>query len=327
LENKQKGNITVNKICEKCNTFFVVKDNKKGAVRRFCSQTCSAINNQSKSFRYPIVSKICLFCKKEFQVKQDKKHSKTVCCSEKCVFSLRNSSDRQKLSVITASLNKIHNIPFTSSEAEILDGILLGDGHLTKLKTSPIFGILTSSKLTYGCKFRETLEDVQNGFVDLTFNNINTSFKKDTKTYMYNLHSNKSKILYNERLRWYPEGKKIVPTDVRITPLSCYWWFIGDGSVGQNVVHLATHCFLYEEVQFLCNKLIQLNFKAGYYLYKEKYGALHISNGDDFISWLAEHNKISPQYLYKWNNLYNYCRTRKYPEKFTYNTLRLIERN
>lgn len=35
--------------------------------------------------------------------------------------------------------------------------------------------------------------------------------------------------------RWYPKGKKTVPTDVRITPTSLLLWYLGDGSIHEDI--------------------------------------------------------------------------------------------
>lgn len=61
------------------------------------------------------------------------------------------------------------------------------------------------------------------------------------------------------RRRWYPKGKKIVPQDTVLTPLTVRMWFIEDGSaIASNYVkniELATNGFTKEDVRFLVVKL------------------------------------------------------------------------
>jgi len=69
--------------------------------------------------------------------------------------------------------------------------------------------------------------------------------------------------------RWYPNGKKIVPKDVRITPISIMLWYLGDGSVGRQMratnLSLATCGFTPEENNdILIPKLGQLGIRARY---------------------------------------------------------------
>ncbi len=60
-----------------------------------------------------------------------------------------------------------------------------------------------------------------------------------------------------ERQRWYPNGKKIVPHDVKLSPLALAYWYWGDGGLTSNnsVMRFCTDGFSFEEVDELCSKL------------------------------------------------------------------------
>jgi hypothetical protein len=49
--------------------------------------------------------------------------------------------------------------------------------------------------------------------------------------------------LYKEYKRWYPKGKKAVPTDLRLTPESVLHWYVGDGSSGKYELIFSTQSF------------------------------------------------------------------------------------
>jgi len=77
--------------------------------------------------------------------------------------------------------------------------------------------------------------------------------------------------LFNEyRYRWYPDGTKIVPKDIEITPLVLLNWFLDDGhlktqhrSYGKyNVVRMCTNGFSIPDQEFLIEKLIELGIKS-----------------------------------------------------------------
>lgn len=61
--------------------------------------------------------------------------------------------------------------------------------------------------------------------------------------------------------RWYPNGKKHVPEDLVLTPLTVAHWFCGDGTSsyrpnnGGIIVSFATDCFTFDECEVLAYKL------------------------------------------------------------------------
>jgi len=64
------------------------------------------------------------------------------------------------------------------------------------------------------------------------------------------------------RKKWYVDGKKIIPNDLELTPLICYYWYLGDGSLLCNnkkpykfSISLHTQGFYFEDVCKLKNEL------------------------------------------------------------------------
>lgn len=76
------------------------------------------------------------------------------------------------------------------------------------------------------------------------------------------------------RTKWYPEGKKIVPKDVNLTPRTISYWMSDDGSVKHKTRETTFHTngFSIEDVDFLINKFKELGFNAT----KQKRGKGHI---------------------------------------------------
>jgi hypothetical protein len=58
-----------------------------------------------------------------------------------------------------------------------------------------------------------------------------------------------------QRRRWYPEGTKIVPLDLKLTPLCLAQWFTGDGTYDKTgTLLLCTQSFTRIEVEFLTRR-------------------------------------------------------------------------
>lgn len=69
--------------------------------------------------------------------------------------------------------------------------------------------------------------------------------------------------LQEQKKRWYPEGKKIVPEDVVLTPLSLAYWFCGDGSYDKSgSLVFYTNSFRKENVERLARELTLLGVEA-----------------------------------------------------------------
>src|SRR5947207_2878946 len=83
----------------------------------------------------------------------------------------------------------------------------------------------------------------------------------------YAIRSSSSQFLKEQRLRWYPEWKKIVPRDVLLDPVSILHWYLGDGSlcVHRGYVKGAKFCalaFTDDERIFLGDGLRKLGFSV-----------------------------------------------------------------
>ena len=72
------------------------------------------------------------------------------------------------------------------------------------------------------------------------------------------LWSNASVQLYKLYQKWYPDGKKIVPRDLKLTPQTVLHWYIGDGSYIKGIndrICLYTLCFDKNDNNFLSDLL------------------------------------------------------------------------
>ena len=203
-------------------------------------------------------------------------------------------------------LRQVNYCSLTQKAIEWLNGELLGDGSLCSDSEY-------SARFSYSSKYKEYIEYVsktldsfsikQSGkiFERATIQIKGKKFKKPAITYQY--HSLSYEELLPIRQKWYPEGKKIVPKDIKLTPLTIRQWYIGDGCLHhhKNIepsINLATCGFTMEDIEFLVSKLRELGFKA---VRHPSRNTIHISpcSVKDFLDYIG---KCPVEcYQYKWN--------------------------
>ena len=265
------------KICEQCKKHFNVNEKLKvERNKRFCSSFCSKQHTGLKN--------------------KGRKHSEKVNKTKGLVGELnpmfgKTHSDELKKQITKTKLetNKknVKNCNLTNIEKEILDGIMISDGCLTS--TTSI-----SARLSLGFKYNETLEDIKKVLPSIIFGNTNVVNNGSS-------FHNKSKMygdLLTENIRWYINGKKIIPKDIKITNTMCYWWFIGDGYNSNNNVYLCTDSFTNNENLLLIDKLNEIGFKCS--LTSKNRIRFYKKDSIEFLKWITPIEGIHKQYEYKW---------------------------
>lgn len=207
-------------------------------------------------------------------------------------------------------LNSLH-ISISDELLEFLEGELLGDGHVDHLNkwTSSFFRSSKYRKyLVWVSKWLTSRGMKQVGQIN---EHLTDAFSYQSKHYSY--QSKHYVELKNLQKRWYRKARedekyktgkqrkfiKIVPENLKLTPLMCRQWYLGDGSVQEKSLALSTMGFAREEVSFLCQLLERLRFKA----------TVHTNNSiwiwkrsvQDFFDYIGHcPEKISSIYKYKW---------------------------
>jgi len=135
-------------------------------------------------------------------------------------------------------------------QQEVLYGALLGDGCLIKHKrgTNAVFSYLSKSRqhveFVMGY-FKEYWNDKE--IKDVAYFDHRTKktyFNSQIKTYTH-------QVFTDEYYKWYQNGVKHIPEDLKITPIVCLIWYIGDGCICNlnrtQSIKLSTQCFTKEE--------------------------------------------------------------------------------
>lgn len=162
------------------------------------------------------------------------------------------------------SLRQVNHCTLSKKAIEWINGAVLGDGYLSSSSDY-------SACLYYGSKFFDYckyISETLNSFRIKQCGNINEQYNKDWNCYAYQYVSLKYAELLPLRKHWYPAGKKIVPRDLKLTPLTCQQWYIGDGYLypGKNNIRshivLSTCGFPVVDVEWLRIQLTKLGFKT-----------------------------------------------------------------
>jgi hypothetical protein len=267
------------KTCEECSSIFSVNEfNKRNKSKRFCGRKCSGkFNGKTNIGRNHSENTKLILSEKN---KGEKNHFYGKKHSKKTINLLKQKllwkEDRYKYS----NLSTIEN--------EILDGIMLSDGCLSEHTR-------ISSRLTFGFKYYEMVELISNSLSNLKF----SLPYLDKNTNCWHSKSKSFHDLLYEHNRWYLEKRKIVPKDIKITSISCYWWYIGDGYLSKDCAFLCTDSFTKDENLFLIKKLKKCGFESKL----STRNRIYFSKKESirFLNWLKNDNNIINVYKYKWN--------------------------
>lgn len=188
---------------------------------------------------------------------------------------------------------------------EWINGELLGDGCIQSFSNY-------SGQFFYGSSKEEYIEYVSNTLKSFGIEMMGRIYRTWinhawTKNYSYFYESKSYAELLPIRKQWYPNGKKIIPRDIKLTPLTVRQWYIGDGSLSHQrnwrpIITLCTTGFPILDVEFLKEELIKLGFKTT----RESFdNVIHISvySVQDFLNYIGP-CPVSC-YQYKWNLLKN----------------------
>ena len=145
-----------------------------------------------------------------------------------------------------------------------IDGELLGDGNLCSQS-------YLSAHFQYSSKYLEYIHYVADTLSEFGINGGKIYTRTRVKSVEYSYTSLHYVELLDVWIDWYIHGKKEVPKDLRLTPVVCRQWYIGDGclvnpkrtSVRSYIV-LATYGFIVTDVLFLMTELRHLGILATY---------------------------------------------------------------
>jgi len=117
--------------------------------------------------------------------------------------------------------------------------------------------------------------------------------KSDTEiTTALTFRTSNATVFNGWRQRWYPDGKKIVPQDFSLTPLSVAIWFCDDGvnQPKQQKAYFCTDCFSTDDCDWLSSKFAEMGISSSIYMSRGKPN-LHILKSSylDFMEMIRSY--------------------------------------
>lgn len=194
----------------------------------------------------------------------------------------------------------------TETATEIIQGELLGDGYLGRRSA-------WSSRYQHNSQYREYLvwlsclleaEGLRFCHVIPTFNQTKTS-----KISGWHISSKSYTALSEIHGKWYEEGVKIVPSDLKLTPRMALHWYLGDGCLlvppsrkpQSYRVRLSTDCFRLYEVHALAEQLKEFSPSITRYQSVNESRGYRLTLKSEFLQWIGSCPKeIESIYGYKW---------------------------
>jgi hypothetical protein len=148
----------------------------------------------------------------------------------------------------------------------IFTGLMLSDMHIRKIRnyTGKSYFTIKQTK-----RRREFLEFIQHYYEQDGFFTKIYDYPEPRKYPTSELSSRSSYEIGEQRDRWYPNGIKIIPKDLKLNPVVMAFWIMGDGGVercGKNnnsvKISLYTNCFTFEEIDFLRASIKELGIES-----------------------------------------------------------------
>lgn len=196
-----------------------------------------------------------------------------------------------------------NSIVLTKTQKEIITGLMLGDGCIQNSNRKGKGNVrITMNRVLTDKEYMFYLYEYIKNLCNSKPSEYEVFDKRTQKTYYSSILQSKAlKCLMPLREKWYPEGIKIVPKDIELTPLVLLIWFLDDGTIANyknksNIIkiQLATNGFTYEEVCFLAN-LLSKRYNSNFIPTKNdnKYGIRSALRGT--IMYLREISSIFPE--------------------------------
>lgn len=179
------------------------------------------------------------------------------------------------------------DVILNDNELELINGLLLGNGFLKRNKYT--------ASLHYACLHKEAIETIAS---ELSRLDTNYRFRKLQQREWYQIRTMSYMCLADLYDKWYASGKKQAPDNLELTPETCYWWYVGDGSTMPEALKLFTGL---TEEKDMGKLLKQLPIEATWYKAHNQFPTLYIPDPKDRIEFLRYIGPCKHEtYSYKW---------------------------
>lgn len=141
-------------------------------------------------------------------------------------------------------------VDLSTRQIEILNGLMLSDFHLEP----SVF----QARFSFGFKYTEFAQAIIKELSELQWSKP----KQNNHTGCWHAKSKCFMNFISWRDKWYSQRKKVIPSDLVLTPETLYWWYLGDGMVDDYGLVLCSESFETEENNSLTQQLEHLGVQA-----------------------------------------------------------------
>lgn len=207
-----------------------------------------------------------------------------------------------------------NHVDLSETALEFLDGYLLGDGHLERSSCAARIAHTTSSKAllmwlvnkieSYGIMCPTGITSAEY----MRKGNPFTSYRAKSLSYGE---------LKEVAGRFYPNGQRAIPRDLRITPFSMLVEYLGDGEMWNQKrssaqIQLCTDSSPEEDVRWLAEQLQERGFSAKYYASRNRV-RINSCSVADFLDYIGPcPDRLIADLGHRWNPIFRSNRVRHY---------------
>lgn len=188
----------------------------------------------------------------------------------------------------------------TDEQKEFINGLLLGDASIVyAVKDKSLYPRLTLSRKEEDKDYLFWQFEIFKEFYGSEPKLKRCFDKRSKKEYnQYHLQTKSGNIFTEYYNKWYPNKIKIVPKDLKISPLMLLVWFLDDGSITNSSknglsLKLATDGFVENDVIFLAN-LLNDYFCDKFFIYKNDSNFIIKASTLPTIKFIKEIDTILP---------------------------------
>lgn len=223
----------------------------------------------------------------------------------------------ERMTVTERNLMRNKNILLTDIQNQVINGALLGDGTIAINKNNYLNGYFSYSSTSF-----QHVNYIYEYLKEYCINGISI-VKIDGKNDVYHFNTKKLGLFSDIWSKWYAKQdnkyyKYYIPNDLKLTPLICLVWYIGDGGLRTRTINrnyssqtlsLATNNFKKECIEdILIPQLSSFDAYIESTVKKDQYlTTIPRRKIKDFLDYIGE--CPFDEYKYKWN-VVPYQRTR-----------------
>lgn len=194
-----------------------------------------------------------------------------------------------------------NNQILTDLQIDVINGSLLGDAYIGYSDYNCRFAKVQCEKsLEYLQYTHDLLQPFSLNIIkNYTGKILNSDGKiwvdNSIKILQYKFYTVCHPIFNYFRIKWYPNGKKIVPRDITINPMLLLFWYLDDGSHNRSRKELTiyTDGFLEDDVKFLISKLQKIGINFNLFRHLNNFAIRSTINGyNNFFDYIKNCPKI-----------------------------------